>query len=102
MSHKPERRDPDRKCVLRLNSSELDCRANRCWVPRPIRKIVPIEDYNCVSLPVGRRNAASCVRLNAQSPTKSTVECHLDAFAIRSSRIARYNGPRRMSKKIVW
>ena len=86
MNYKPERRHPDRKCVLRLNSPELNCRADGRRVPLPIREIVPIQDHNCVSLPVGRRNAASCIRLNAQSPTEIPAEyCHFDAFATRTS-----------------
>ena len=100
-SYKPERRDPDRERVLRLNSSELNCRRNRCRIPRPIRIIKPIKDHKCVSRPVGGRSAASCVCLNAQSPTEIPSECHFDTFAMRTSWIARYYSSLRVSKKVV-
>src|SRR5258706_8625259 len=101
MNYKPERRQPDRKRVLRLNSSKLNRRADRGRIPLPIRNIVPIQDHNRVSRPVGRRNAASCVRLNTQSPIEIPTECHFDAFAMRTSWIARYDGSLRMSNEVV-
>ena len=85
MDYKPERRYPDRECVLRLNSSELDCRADRRRIPLPIREVVPIQDHYRVSPPLSGRNAASCVRLNAQSPTEIPAYCNFDTFAIWAS-----------------
>ena len=101
MNYQPERRQPDRKRVLRLHSSELNRRTDRGRIPLPIRKIVPIQDHNRVSLPLGRRNAASCVRLNTQSPTEIPADCHFDALAMRASWIARYDGSLRMSNEVV-
>src|SRR5258706_13435636 len=101
MNYQPECRHPDRKRVLRLNSSELNRRFDRCRIPLPIWKIVPIQDHNRVSRPVGRRNAVSCVRLNTQSPTEIPAECHFDAFTMRTSWIARYDGSLRMGNEVV-
>jgi hypothetical protein len=85
MVYRPECGDPDRKRISRLNSSELNCCVDRGRIPCPIRVIVPIKDNKRVSLPVGRRNTAGCIRLDAQSPTEISTECHLDTLGMRAS-----------------